>query len=78
MTKEEFLKNFADQFDETDPGLIQLETKFRSIGEWSSMIALVIIAMVDEKYGAVLTGDEIRASETVEDIYKVVFSKVTK
>lgn len=78
MTKEEFLRDFAAQFDETDPNLIQLETKFRSIEEWSSMIALVIIAMVDEKYGVVLSGDEIRASETVEDIYNVVSSKVTK
>ena len=36
MDLNDFLKNFADQFDDTDPTLIRPETRFRDIDEWSS------------------------------------------
>lgn len=75
MTQEQFLEQFAQQFEETDPSTIQLGTNFREIEEWSSMMALVVIAMVDSEYGIKLTGDDIRNSNTVEDLYKVVSSK---
>ncbi|MBL7853045.1 MAG: acyl carrier protein [Cyclobacteriaceae bacterium] len=78
MDAQKFVKDFADQFEETNPDEIRLDTAFRSLQEWSSMMALVIIAMMDEKYGVTLTGEEIRASETVEDLFKAVVSKVKK
>lgn len=75
MTQEQFLVKFAEQFEETNPATISLSTKFRDIEEWSSMMALVIIAMVDEEYNVKLTGDDIRGSQTVEELYKAVASK---
>ena len=75
MTQEQFLEKFASQFEETDASTIKIDTKFREIEEWSSMMALVIIAMVDEELGVRLTGDDIRNSHTVNDLYKVVSSK---
>jgi len=75
MTQGEFLEMFASQFEETDPSTIQLDSNFRELEEWSSMMALIIIAMVDEEYGVTLTGDDIRSSTTAEDIYKIVSAK---
>jgi acyl carrier protein len=75
MTAPEFLEKFASQFEETDPSSITLETKFREIAEWSSMMALVVIAMVDEEFNVRLTGDDIRSAHTVQDIYNVVTAK---
>jgi acyl carrier protein len=49
---------------------------FRNIEEWSSLIALMLIAMVDEKYNVVLTGDDIRNSNTIQDLYDKVSSKI--
>ena len=70
----EFLKNFEEQFDEIEPNSLTLETEFREIEEWSSLNALLIVAMVDTEYGITLTGDDIVKSKTVGDIYKVVQS----
>lgn len=70
----EFLKNFEEQFDEIEPNSLTLETDFREIEEWSSLNALLIVAMVDTEYGITLTGDDIVKSKTVGDIYKVVQS----
>ena len=76
MTQNEFLSKFAEQFEETDPSTILIDTNFRDIDEWNSMMALVIIAMVDEEYNVSLNGDNIRAAKTVNDLYEVVSSKM--
>lgn len=72
MTQQEFLNKFVEQFEETDPSTITMDTNFREIDEWSSMMALMIIAMADEEFGVKLTGDNIRNSKTVSDLYHVV------
>ena len=71
-----FIENFADQFDDTDASEMNAETKFRELDEWSSLIALSVIAMVDEEYDVTLKGDDIRNSETIQDLFNIVESKV--
>lgn len=70
-----FVKNFAELFEETDVSLFKPATKFRDIEEWSSLAALSVIAMADEKYYVSLTGDDIRKSVTIEDIFNLVKEK---
>ncbi len=75
-TLEEFVELFAEQFDETDASEIQATTDFKDLDEWSSLIALSVIAMVDEECDVALKGDDIRNSDTVEDLYNLVKSRV--
>ena len=75
MDLQEFVANFADQFDETEPEEIQAETRFHEIEEWSSLTAMGIIAMVRTIYGKAITGRDIRTCESVEDLYNLVSSK---
>lgn len=76
MELNEFIENFANQFDETDASEFTAETKFRDLEEWSSLIGLSLIAMVDEEYDVTLKGDDIKNAITVEDLYNVVKSKL--
>lgn len=69
MDIEKFIENFAEQFDDTPAEEIKAETIFRDLEEWSSLIALSIIAMVDEEYGVTLKGDDIKNAKTVQDIF---------
>lgn len=71
-----FIKNFVSQFDEIDATKINAETKFRDIEEWSSLMALSIIAMVDEEYNVKIKGDDIRNSQNIKDIYNIVESRL--
>lgn len=71
-----FIENFAAQFDETDASVFTTETRFRDLEEWSSLIALSIIAMVDEEYNVTMKGDEIKNSNTIEDLFNIVKSKI--
>jgi len=46
MNITEFIQHFAEQFDETDPSVFTPETVFHDLDEYSSLMALSIIAMV--------------------------------
>jgi len=75
MELSEFVVNFAEVFEETEKSLFKPETKFREIEEWSSFMALSVIAMADEKYNVKMTGNDIRESVTIEDLFKIVAKK---
>lgn len=72
MELKDFIENFADQFDETDASEIKADTEFKELDEWSSLIALSVIGMVDEEYEVTLKGEDIRESKTVEDLFNRV------
>lgn len=75
MNLQEFIENFVDQFDETDASEITATTNYRELDEWSSLIALSVIAMVDDEYDVTLKGDDITGCETIEDLFNLVQSK---
>ncbi len=75
MTLDEFVKAFAAEFDETPEDQFKADTEFKTLEDWSSLTALSIIAMVDENMDKTITGADIRASRTVEDLYNLANSK---
>lgn len=76
MDISDFVTNFSGLFEETDPGNINGQTRFREeLDEWDSLMALSVIAMVDSEYGVTLTAGDIRDSTTVEDLFKAVRKK---
>lgn len=77
MEIKEFISNFATQFDDTEESVFTAETKFRELDEWSSLLALSIIAMVDEEYDVQLKGEEMRASNTIQELFNLVESKIS-
>ena len=70
-----FIQNFENQLDDSIPGSLNADTVFKNIEEWDSTTALSIIAMVDEEYSIKLTGNEIKQSQTIEDLFYVVKNK---
>lgn len=75
MEIKEFIQNFADQFDETDASVFTPETVFHELEEYSSIIALSIIAMIDEEYGVTLKGGDMSAAVTIQDLFNTVQAK---
>lgn len=76
MDKEKFVANFAAQFDETELLIFTSKTEYKGLDEWSSQLALSIIAMVDEEYHVRLKGDDIRNSLTIGDLYEIVNTRL--
>lgn len=74
-TLDEFVALFAEQFDDTDPSEIKAETVFHELDEWSSLIGLSVIAMIDEEFEVAVNADDMASSVTIEDLYKKVQAK---
>ncbi len=74
-TLDEFVKLFSEQLEDTDSSSVTPQTKFRELDEWSSLLALTLISMVDEEFDVTLKGDDVKNSETIEDVYNVIISK---
>ena len=67
MELKTFIENFAAQFG--------AETIFKGLEEWSSLIALSVIAMIDEEYDVRIKGEDIRSAQTIQELYNIVRTK---
>lgn len=76
MELKNFIEKFAEQFDDTSVESLSGDTIFRDLEEWSSLVALSVIAMVDEEYDVTLKGDDMRNSKTINDLYNIIKAKL--
>ena len=75
MELNEFVANFAEQFDDTDASEITANCAFRDLEEWSSLVGMSIIALAKTEYGKSITGAELKACVTVEDVFNLINNK---
>ena len=76
MVISDFISKFASQFEETEESVFVPETNFRELDEWSSLLALSVMAMIDEEYDVSLKADEMRQTKTVQELFDLVSSKL--
>lgn len=72
MEINEFISVFADQFDDTDPSEIIAETKFRELKEWSSLLGLAVLNMINANYSVRLNFSEFKSVNTVQELFDLV------
>lgn len=71
----EFVDSFAEEFEDTPKELFLPETDFKSLDEWDSLTTLSIISMVDEKMEKRITGADLRACKTIEELFNSIQTK---
>lgn len=76
MELEEFVNNFAEQFEMTDKKEILAYTEFKMLDEWDSLLGLSIIGMIHNVYKVKVSGGEINQTGTIEDLFLLVQSKL--
>ena len=75
MELDEFVQKFADCFNQTDGQKIVSNTNFKKLDEWGSMMALIVIAMVDSDFGKTITSEDLKNAQTVGDLFEIVNKK---
>ena len=75
MTVTDFIRKLDVVFETTDLSTITPETSFKKLDEWDSMLSLSLIALADEEYQVRLTGEDIRNSSSIEDLYNKIKAK---
>jgi acyl carrier protein len=72
---DEFIENFYGILEDTEENEINQNTEYKTLDEWDSMTSLMLIAMVDEKYGKRVKGEDFKECLTLENLYTRIQSK---
>ena len=72
MDISEFVKQFADQFMNPNETVFSADTKFHELSGWTSMTALMVIAMIEDNFGTTVPSEVIRDAETIQDLFDAV------
>ena len=70
MDLQDFIRKFSEQFDDVDFSALTAETCYKNLEVWSSLVALSVIAMIDEEYDVSLKGDDLLKSDTIQDLFE--------
>lgn len=73
MEINEFILKIAAEFDDVEKGSLTAKTNFREIEEWSSMHALIIIALMDVEYDVTINGEDLVKMNTIQDLFNFVY-----
>lgn len=65
-----FIDLVSEQYD--DAPVLTPDTKYKELDGWTSIVALSIIAMVDEEFDVAIKGDDIRSTETIGQLFNRV------
>jgi acyl carrier protein len=71
-TLEKFIDNFMVAVDFQDPVEATGDTELASLPEWDSLAALGVIVMADVDYGKTITGKDLKACVSMQDLYKII------
>ena len=74
MDLNDFIWNFADQFEDPEASEITATTVFHDLDEWDSLIALAVLNMTEKKYGKKITFDDMKKCDTVEDLFNAILT----
>ncbi len=76
MELKDFIVNFSEQFDDIENVELTVDTRFRDIEGYTSLVALMIITMIDEEYNVTISGDDMRSVNTIGELYNLVESRL--
>ena len=72
MEMTDFLHKFAEQFRNTPIIEFTPDTNFWEIDEWSSIVALSVVLMIEEEYGVALRSADVKGVRTIQELFNVV------
>lgn len=75
INQQDFLIHFSKQFDETPIESLSFDTILEDLEEWSSLVGLSVLAMIQDQYGIRLFHKDIECVKTLGNLYDLVCKK---
>lgn len=69
---QEFIFLLEEEFDDVESGTLKASTNYAEIASWSSMYALILVALVDTEYDVTLSASDLHNANTIQDLYNIV------
>ena len=60
----------------TDFNALKPETQFRTLPNWSSLNALLLISKINEKTGVFISSSDLSELNSIKDIYTLILNKL--
>lgn len=76
ISVKEFTRLIEKEFEDIEPSSLSPETNYRDIPDFSSMHALIIIALIDNEFDVLLSGQDLKSTQTINDLYNLVKDKL--
>lgn len=76
MRIEDFIAHLEEEYEDIPGGTLKPGSIFREVFEWSSINALILIALVKTEYDVTINAEDIAKSKTIEDLYKIIQARV--
>lgn len=71
----DFIYRFSQELDQTDPRTINPDTKFRDLDEWSSLLAINLVAIAEGGLRSKFDMNDLNQCDTIADLYEKIISK---
>lgn len=69
---DQFIECFLAAVDFQEPVEVTPETELKSLPEWDSLAALGVIVMFDVEFGKTITGNTLKQSRTLAELYQLL------
>ena len=75
MDIKDFIEKFGNELSDSDKTTVTEKTVYKQLESWDSMSALLIMGMIDSDYGVQLDTEDLKNTETLQDLYNRVLQK---
>jgi len=76
MTLEQFIVRFREEFEYLEEDeILEPSTLFQEIDGWDSLTAIMILEMIDDEFEADISGDELRACSSIEELFNLAVKR---
>ena len=71
-----FIQNIASALEDENIKELGVNLKLEDIDGWDSFAIMSVIAMIDEEYNVIISGDEISKIDTLQKLYDLIRSRM--
>jgi acyl carrier protein len=72
VTFEDFTTKLEEFFENLEKGSLKPDTKFRDLEDWTSINAMILIALYETEYNKHIRFETLRRCETIQDLYELI------
>jgi acyl carrier protein len=72
MKLDDFTKKIEAEIEDLEAGTLTPDQDYRELEQWSSMYALIVMALIDTEYDVTLSGEDLKKTNTIRDLFELV------
>jgi acyl carrier protein len=67
-----FIQQWTDAIDGLEPEMLELDTRYKDLPVWDSLMLLLTVAMVESDYGVTLRGVDFEKAPSIADLLELI------